>query len=65
MRATGLGACSLDALAIDTANYGALVRFIEAEFGVFAYVDDVTQSNFGTVGAVARFVESRQPFAVG
>jgi hypothetical protein len=65
VRATSLSASGLDALPIDAANYGALVRFIEAEFGVFAYVDDVTESNFGTLGAVARFVESRQPFAVG
>ena len=65
VRGTGLSASGPDALPIDAANYGALVKFIEAEFGVFAYIDDITESNFGTLGAVARFVESRQPFAVG
>lgn len=65
VRATGLSAGGLDALPIDAATYGALVKFIEAEFGVSAYVDEITESNFGTLGAVARFVESRQPFAVG
>lgn len=37
----------------------------EEEFGIHISNCEVTQENFGSLRAVARFVASKQPFAVG
>jgi len=42
-----------------------LIEFIENEFGVIVSRCEVSEENLGTLRAVARFVATKQPFAVG
>jgi acyl carrier protein len=42
-----------------------LINFIEEEFGVDVALLEVNEDNFGSLGAVARFVSDKQPYAVG
>ena len=42
-----------------------MVTFIEDEFGVHVSRCEITEDNLGSLRAVARFVASKQPFAVG
>lgn len=53
------------ALAEDSKYIAALVGFIEEEFGVNIATYEITEENLGSLRAVARFVASKQPFAVG
>lgn len=51
--------------ALDSRYVAAMVSFIEDEFGVLVSSCEVTEENLGSLRAVARFVASKQPFAVG
>lgn len=51
--------------ALDSKYVAAMVGFIEEEFGVHVSTCEVTEDNLGSLRAVARFVASKQPFAVG
>lgn len=51
--------------ALDSKYVAAVVGFIEEEFGVHVSTCEVTEDNLGSLRAVARFVASKQPFAVG
>jgi acyl carrier protein len=43
----------------------AMVGFVEDEFGVHMSPSEMSEENLGSLRAVARFVASKQPFAVG
>jgi acyl carrier protein len=51
--------------ALDSKYVAAMVTFIEEEFGVHVSSCEITEDNLGSLRAVARFVASKQPFAVG
>lgn len=51
--------------ALDSKYVTAMVIFIEEEFGVHVSSCEITEDNLGSLRAVARFVASKQPFAVG
>ena len=42
----------------------AMVKFIEEEFGIHVSSCEITEENLGFLRAFARFVESKQPFAI-
>jgi acyl carrier protein len=42
-----------------------MVNFIEDEFGAIVSPCEINEENLGSIRAVARFVASKQPFAVG
>jgi acyl carrier protein len=50
---------------VDSMGISEMISFIEAEFGVFAAEEEISEANFGSLRAIARFVASRQRFAVG
>ena len=50
---------------VDSMGIAELISFIEAEFGVVAAEDEISEANFGSLQAIAQFVAARQPFAVG
>jgi acyl carrier protein len=51
--------------ALDSKYVAAMVTFIEDEFGIHVSSCEMTEENLGSLPAVARFVASKQPFAVG
>lgn len=51
--------------ALDSKYVAAMVTFIEEEFGIHVSSYEITEENLGSLRAVARFVASKQPFAVG
>jgi acyl carrier protein len=51
--------------AVDSKYVAAMVTFIEDEFGVHVSSCEMTEENLGSLRAVARFVASKQPFAIG
>lgn len=50
---------------VDSMRLAEAISFIESEFGVYVSDDEITETNFGSLGAIARLVASKQPFAVG
>lgn len=50
---------------VGSTGVARLIYFIESEFGVYVSMHEITEENFGTLRAVARFVANKQPFAVG
>jgi len=51
--------------AIDSRYVAAMIAFVENEFGVLISDCEMKEDNLGSLRAVARFVASKQPFAVG
>jgi acyl carrier protein len=51
--------------ALDSKYVAAMIVFIEEEFGIIVSNCEVSEDNLGSLRAVARFVASKQPFAVG
>ena len=51
--------------ALDSKYVSAMISFIEGEFGVHVSDCEITTDNLGSLRAVAHFVASKQPFAVG
>jgi acyl carrier protein len=51
--------------ALDSKYIAAMVIFVEEEFGIHVANCEITEENLGSLRAVARFVASKQPFAVG
>lgn len=51
--------------ALDSKYLLAMINFIEDECGIHVASCEITEENFGSLRAVARFVASKQPFAVG
>jgi len=51
--------------AIDSKYICAMINFVEDEFGVLVSGCEISEDNLGSLRAVARFVASKQPFAVG
>ena len=52
-------------VALDSKYMAAMIGFIEEEFGVHVSDSEIRAENLGSLRAVARFVASKQPFAVG
>jgi len=50
---------------IDSMGVAEMIAFVENEFGVFTTDEEVSEANFGSLGAIARFVAGKQPYAVG
>jgi acyl carrier protein len=51
--------------ALDSKHVAAIIAFVENEFGVIVSDCEMSEENLGSLNAVARFVASKQPFAVG
>jgi acyl carrier protein len=51
--------------ALDSKYICAMINFVEEEFGVLVSGCEISEDNLGSLRAVARFVASKQPFAVG
>ena len=52
-------------VALDSKYVAAMITYIEDEFGVHVSDCEISRENLGSLRAVARFVASKQPFAVG
>jgi acyl carrier protein len=52
-------------VALDSKYVAAMIAFVEEEFGVHVSDCEISDDNLGSLRAVARFVASKQPFAVG
>jgi acyl carrier protein len=50
---------------VDSMGIAELISFVEAEFGVVAAEDEISEANFGSLYAIAQFVAGRQSPAVG
>lgn len=48
---------------VDSMGIAELISFIEAEFGVVAAEDEISEANFGSLRAIAQFVAGRQSVA--
>lgn len=48
---------------VDSMGIAELISFIEAEFGVIAAEDEISEANFGSLRAIAQFVAGRQSVA--
>jgi acyl carrier protein len=51
--------------ALDSKYVAAMITYIEDEFGIHVSDCEICEDNLGSLRAVARFVASKQPFAVG
>ena len=51
--------------ALSPTYVAVMANFIEEEFGAIVSPCEITEENLGSLRAVARFVASKQPFAVG
>jgi acyl carrier protein len=51
--------------ALESKYVTTMVTFIEEEFGIHVSSHEINEENLGSLRAVARFVASKQPFAVG
>ena len=45
---------------VDSMGVAEMIAFVESEFGVFISDDEITEANFGSLSAIARFVGARQ-----
>jgi acyl carrier protein len=52
-------------IALDSKYVSSMISFIEDEFGVHVSDCEIREDNLGSLRAVARFVASKQPYAVG
>jgi acyl carrier protein len=50
---------------VDSMGVAEMIAFVESEFGVFTSDEEVSEENFGSLSAIARFVAARQPAAIG
>jgi acyl carrier protein len=50
---------------VDSMGIAELISFVEAEFGVVAAEDEISEANFGSLCAIAQFVAGRPSPAVG
>jgi acyl carrier protein len=50
---------------VDSMGIAELISFVEAEFGVVAAEDEISEANFGSLSAIAQFVAGRPSPAVG
>ena len=51
--------------ALDSKYIAAMIEFVENEFGIIVSECEMSEDNLGSLGAVARFVAGKQPYAVG
>ena len=49
----------------DSKYIDAILNLIEEEFGIRVSTCEITEENLGSLRAIARFLASKQPFAVG
>jgi acyl carrier protein len=50
---------------VDSMGVAEMIAFVESEFGVFTSDEEVSEANFGSLSAIARFIASRQTYAIG
>lgn len=50
---------------VDSMGVAEMIAFVETEFGVFTSDEEVSEANFGSLSAIARFVAAKQPYAIG
>ena len=50
---------------VDSRSVAQMIDFIEREFGVYVSKHEIGEENLGSLRPIARFVASKQPFAVG
>jgi acyl carrier protein len=50
---------------VDSMGVAEMIAFVESEFGVFTSDEEVSEANFGSLSAIARFIAAKQPYAVG
>ena len=48
---------------IDSMSILEVISFIEREFGIIAAAGDISETNFGSLTGIARFVSGKQPVA--
>src|SRR3954471_5235790 len=48
---------------VDSMGIAELISFIETEFGTCAAEAEISEANFGSLGAIARFVAAKQAAA--
>ena len=46
---------------VDSTGVVELVEFLQDEFKIKVADDDITEENLGSIGAIARYVASKQP----
>jgi len=46
---------------VDSMGISEMISFIEAEFGIVAAEDEISEANFGSLRSIARFVTARRP----
>lgn len=46
---------------IDSMGVAEMIAFVESEFGVITSDDEVSETNYGTLAAIARFVAAKLP----
>jgi acyl carrier protein len=50
---------------VDSMGVAEMIAFVESEFGVSISDDEITEANFGSLSAIARFVIRGSGWAVG
>lgn len=50
---------------VDSMGIAELISFVEAEFGVLASEDEISEANFGSLRAIATFIAGKQLLAQG
>ena len=50
----------IDAKVLDSLGIEQMVSFLESRFGIDVRDDEILPSNFETIGAIARFVDSKR-----
>jgi acyl carrier protein len=50
---------------VDSMGVAEMIAFVESEFGVLTSDEEVSEANFGSLSAIARFIASRQTYAIG
>ena len=50
---------------VDSMGVAEMIAFVETEFGVLTSDEEVSEANFGSLSAIARFVCAKHPYAVG
>lgn len=50
---------------IDSMGVAELIAFVESEFGISTSDDEVSEANYGSLTAIARFVLSKQQHPLG
>jgi acyl carrier protein len=50
---------------VDSMGVAEIIAFVESEFGVSTSDEEISEANFGSLSAIARFIAVKQPYAIG